>query len=43
MTFCLEGKGEDHKDMWRKYFHNGIVEFCPAYISYADPKTIMWN
>lgn len=43
MIFCLEGDGEERGDMWRKYFHNGIMEFCPAYISYPSPKTIMWN
>ena len=43
MTFCLEGDGEEHGDMWRKYFHNGIMEFCPVHISYPDPKTIMWH
>ena len=43
MTFCLEGIGEDREDMWRKYFHNGIVDYCPAHISYPSPTKINWN
>ena len=43
MTFCLEGIGEDREDMWRKYFHAGVVECCPAQISYPNPAIIRWN
>ena len=43
MTFCLEGEGEDREDMWRKYFHNGIVDYCPAHISYPSPTKIDWH
>ena len=43
MTFCLEGIGEDNEDMWRKYFHNGIVDYCPAHISYPSPTKINWK
>lgn len=43
MTFCLEGVGEDREDMWRKYFHNGDVEYCPAHIEYPAPRKIQWN
>ena len=43
MTFCLEGIGEDYDDRWRKYFHNGIMDYCPACISYLKPTKIYWN
>ena len=43
MTFCLEGIGEDREDMWRKYFHNGVVDYCPAHISYLLPTKVKWD
>ena len=43
MTFCLEGIGEDREDMWRKYFHNGVVDYCHAHISYPTPTKIDWK
>ena len=43
LTFCLEGHGEDAEDMWRKYFHSGIVELCPGSISYPSPTKIHWD
>ena len=38
ITFVLEGEGEDHEDMWVKYFNNGEVEECYAEIVYPEPK-----
>ena len=43
MTFCLEGDGEDREDMWREYYHNGDMEYCPAQIVYEEPTKIKWD
>lgn len=42
MSFCLEGAGEEHDDMWREYYHNGDMECCPAKIVYEKPIKIKW-
>ena len=38
ITFVLEGEGEEHEDMWVKYFNNGDFEACYAEITYPQPK-----
>ena len=38
ITFVLEGEGEEHDDMWVKYFHNGDFEACYAEIIFPQPK-----
>lgn len=34
--FELYGDGEESDDMWRAYFKNGRMQFCPAIITF-DP------
>jgi hypothetical protein len=34
--FILEGDGEEYNDLWKAYYWNGKMQFCPARISF-DP------
>lgn len=34
--FILEGEGDDSGDIWRKYFKNGKMQYCPAIISFDE-------
>ena len=38
ITFVLEGEGEEHGDMWVKYFNNDDFEACYAEIIYPQPE-----
>lgn len=42
ITFELQGKGEEEDDYWREYYHDGMLEFCPGKVVYAEPETICW-
>ena len=33
-VFVLEGNGEDYNDLWRTYYMNGKMQYCPARIEY---------
>jgi len=41
--FQLSGEGEEWGDLWRRYFANGIVEYCDGQIVYETPKSIEWD
>lgn len=32
--FILDGEGQESRDMWRMYFHNGLMQMCPAIVTY---------
>lgn len=34
--FMLDGRGEVHGDIWRKYFFDGKMQFCEATIVFED-------
>lgn len=34
--FALIGSGEDSWNIWRKYFKNGKMQYCPAKITFDD-------
>lgn len=36
LLFLLHGEGENHDDVWNKYYLNGKEQICPAKITY-DP------
>lgn len=40
MIFELDGEGEENSDMWKAYFQNGEMEYCPASIQYPEPQRI---
>lgn len=37
ILFELEGEGEDAKDNWKAYYHNGKSQICRAKIVYDEP------
>ena len=43
MVFQLRGQGEDHDDLWEKYFQNGDCEKCRAEIMMPYPTRIKWE
>lgn len=43
MVFQLRGQGEDHDDLWQKYFQNGDCEKCRAEIMMPYPTRIKWE
>ena len=43
MVFELQGEGEEKEDLWRTYYHNGLMEECAGRIVYDKPRTIIWN
>ncbi len=43
MTFELTGTGENGKDFWREYFHDGDSEFCVGSVTYEAPRKIKWS
>lgn len=43
MVFQLRGQGEDHDDLWEKYFQNGDCEKCCAEIMMPYPTRIKWE
>lgn len=38
LVFRLSGEGEESGDLWRKYYHDGKCQYCPAKIEYDDFK-----
>lgn len=36
VVFCLYGEGEEDNDLWYKYFKNGLVQRCPAIITFDE-------
>lgn len=36
LLFTLNGHGEEPEDMWYTYYHNGMLQYCPAIITYDD-------
>ena len=36
LLFTLRGAGENHEDLWRKYFKNGLIQRAPAQIIFAE-------
>lgn len=34
VLFTLYGQGEEHPDIWYKYFKNGLMQKCEAIITY---------
>ena len=36
ILFCLDVAGEDSRDLWKAYFINEMVQYCPAVITFDD-------
>lgn len=36
LVFTLKGEGEDAGDVWYKYFKNGLIQRCPAKITFDE-------
>lgn len=34
--FCMEGKGEESGDIWRQWWKNGKMQYCPAQLVYEE-------
>ena len=35
-VFCLSGKGEESGDLWKSYYKNGKMQYCPARIVFDE-------
>lgn len=42
-TFQLHGDGDNPDDFWFNYYKNGVSEYCPAELTYKEPKEIVWE
>lgn len=36
--FVINGRGEDHDDVWKEYYRNGMVERVYPTLVYSDPS-----
>lgn len=36
IMFKLSGSGENEEDLWKAYFLNGSMQYCPAIITYEE-------
>lgn len=36
VLFTLYGNGDDSEDFWYEYYKNGMVQNCPAHITFDD-------
>jgi hypothetical protein len=41
--FVVSGQGEDHDDVWREYYRNGVMERVYPIITYDDPSPMLLN
>jgi hypothetical protein len=42
-VFVLDGNGEDYDDLWRTYYWDGRMQYCPARIVYEEYNPNNWK
>ena len=36
VVFLLEGYGEDSGDIWKEYYKNGLMQYCPVKMTFDE-------